>query len=168
MTIQKKVTNFVNGNMYNLFLVFLVVLNVLPWLAPVFTHLGWKAPAKVIYSVYSFLCHQFAWRSIHVADHQCAWCARDTFIWGAVLAIALIVKLYRVKALKWYWVIPFVIPIALDGGVQTIAALVGFRSEEPYYISTNMMRMATGGTFGIGLGLWMMPTLKEMLDESKQ
>ena len=167
MSLIKKARNLANGNMYNIFLVGLLILNVLPWLAPIFSSMGWKAPAKVIYTVYSFLCHQFAWRSLHVANHQCAWCARDTFIWGSFFAIALIIKLYKVKAIKWYWIVPFVIPIALDGGIQTIAALVGFRDEDPYYISTNTLRMVTGGTFGTGLGLWMLPSLKEMLDETK-
>jgi uncharacterized membrane protein len=35
----------------------------LPFLAPVFMHWGWILPAKAIYLVYSFLCHQLAERS---------------------------------------------------------------------------------------------------------
>ncbi len=35
----------------------------LPWLAPVFMHLGWTEPARVIYSIYSTQCHQMAQRS---------------------------------------------------------------------------------------------------------
>jgi uncharacterized membrane protein len=29
-----------------------------PFLPPIFLHFGWTAPAQVIYTVYSFLCHQ--------------------------------------------------------------------------------------------------------------
>jgi len=29
-----------------------------PFLAPIFMHLGWEAPAGVIYAIYSVLCHQ--------------------------------------------------------------------------------------------------------------
>ncbi len=29
-----------------------------PFLAPIFMHLGWEAPASVIYAIYSVLCHQ--------------------------------------------------------------------------------------------------------------
>lgn len=36
---------------------------VLPFLAPVFMNLGWTAPAKAIYFIYSFLCHQLPQRS---------------------------------------------------------------------------------------------------------
>jgi uncharacterized membrane protein len=35
----------------------------LPFLAPVFMHWGWIMPAKVIYTIYSFLCHQLPERS---------------------------------------------------------------------------------------------------------
>lgn len=47
-------------------LVFGIVLGIyagLPFLAPVFMHLGWSGPARVIYTIYSFLCHQLPQRS---------------------------------------------------------------------------------------------------------
>jgi uncharacterized membrane protein len=35
----------------------------LPFLAPVFMQFGWSGPARLIYSIYSFLCHQLPQRS---------------------------------------------------------------------------------------------------------
>lgn len=35
----------------------------LPWLAPVWMHAGWTGPARAIYKVYSFFCHQLPQRS---------------------------------------------------------------------------------------------------------
>jgi len=35
----------------------------LPWLAPVFMHLGWAWPARLIYFVYGLFCHQLPQRS---------------------------------------------------------------------------------------------------------
>ncbi len=35
----------------------------LPFLAPVFMKIGWEGAANVIYTIYSFLCHQMAQRS---------------------------------------------------------------------------------------------------------
>jgi hypothetical protein len=35
----------------------------LPFLAPVFMKLGWDIPARLIYLIYSFLCHQLPQRS---------------------------------------------------------------------------------------------------------
>src|SRR3990172_7945471 len=44
------------GLVYGIFIV-------LPFLAPLFMHLGWNDPARVIYLIYSFLCHQLPQRS---------------------------------------------------------------------------------------------------------
>ncbi|MDD5370800.1 MAG: DUF2085 domain-containing protein [Anaerolineaceae bacterium] len=48
------------------FLVFLVGFGIwvgLPFLAPVFMHWGWTLPARAIYTLFSYLCHQLAERS---------------------------------------------------------------------------------------------------------
>lgn len=42
----------------------------LPWLAPVFMHLGWVSAAKVIYLLYSFQCHQLPERSYFLFGRQ--------------------------------------------------------------------------------------------------
>jgi uncharacterized membrane protein len=47
-------------------IVFAIILGLysgLPFLAPVFMTLGWDSPARVIYIIYSFLCHQLPQRS---------------------------------------------------------------------------------------------------------
>lgn len=36
----------------------------LPFLSPVFMQMGWEGPAKAIYLIYSFLCHQLPQRSL--------------------------------------------------------------------------------------------------------
>lgn len=45
---------------FNLFILAYVGL---PFLAPVFMHFGWTGAAKVVYTVYSPLCHQLGYRS---------------------------------------------------------------------------------------------------------
>jgi uncharacterized membrane protein len=147
---------------FNWVLLALFLLNFFPILAPILMHLNLDFLAKPIYFFYSFTCHQFAHRSLHVYDHQCAWCSRDMAIWGSMLIVALLVKRFKlVRGMRWYWVLPFTIPIALDGGVQTIATMLSINSATgiPVYVSTNFMRMITGGLFGMGLGLWIMPNL---------
>ncbi|MCA9385667.1 DUF2085 domain-containing protein [Candidatus Dojkabacteria bacterium] len=159
---------FTSGSSYNLFTIFvwfLIILNVLPFIAPMAASFGWYWISEPIYFVYSFMCHQFHWRSLHINNHQVAWCTRDTFIWGSFLAVTLAVKHgFITKGLKWYWLIPFTIPIALDGGIQTIATMVGFNFNEQFYLSTNLMRMITGSIFGIGLGVVISTFLKEEQD----
>lgn len=151
-------------NPYNWFLLVLVLLNLLPVLAPVFLvwgeqHVFFKNFAKVIYLVYSFTCHQFAHRSLHIHDTQCAWCARDMGIWGGMLIAGLLAYGGRLKPIKWYWLIVFTIPIAVDAGFQTIATFLEIPAVgpvgSPIYISNNFTRFITGSIFGIGLSLWL-------------
>lgn len=156
---------------YNIYLVFLTVLISLPILAPIFLHLGLETPAKVIYFVYSFFCHQFSSRSLEFYDYQVAWCARDTAIWFGIFLTAWLVKFNKLPKLKWYWVIPFIIPMALDGGLQTIFTFLnltpsGVLAGEPLYISNNLSRFMTGAIFGIGVGWWIAQQLKGLYQDN--
>jgi len=145
---------------------------VLPIVAPILLKLGLTLPAKAIYFVYSFFCHQFATRSIHAFDYQYAWCARDTGIWMGVAAIAWALKYKKVKPIKWYWVIPFTVPIALDGGIQTVFTMLNLSYKGglmgiPVYSSNDLVRFLTGAFFGIGLSLWISGTFAEDIIEDK-
>lgn len=42
----------------------------LPWVAPALMHFGVTAPARVLYTVYSPFCHQYAFRSIFLYGEQ--------------------------------------------------------------------------------------------------
>ncbi len=53
-----------------LIIVFLVIFNGLPFLAPIFMKLGWEGAAQVIYWTYSGLCHQMAQRSFFLFGPQ--------------------------------------------------------------------------------------------------
>ncbi|HEX9804544.1 MAG TPA: DUF2085 domain-containing protein, partial [Candidatus Dojkabacteria bacterium] len=145
--------DFFNKHFYKIFIGFVLVIFVLPIIAPIFTILGLEFFSRPIYWLYSFSCHQLAHRSLHIRDEQCAWCTRDTFIWGGILLAAILVPQLNIKKFRIYWAIPFVIPIALDGGIQTIATMLGFGGGSDFYTSTNFMRAVTGGIFGIGMGL---------------
>jgi uncharacterized membrane protein len=157
-----QIFTIIDKNFYDIVLAFLIFLNIAPILAPIFAALGLNFLAVPIYFIYSFFCHQLDWRSIHAFDYQYAWCARDTFIWLNILLAGLVTRKWKIPVIKWYWLIFFVVPIALDGGVQTIATLLGFVDSEPLYISTNFMRMLTGTIFGLGFGFWIMPNMKEV------
>ncbi len=53
--------------------VFLIVYGLwiwLPWLAPVFMHIGWDGPGRVLYFIYSFFCHQLPERSFFLFGQQ--------------------------------------------------------------------------------------------------
>jgi uncharacterized membrane protein len=162
---MNKKIDFFSANIFNIFIWFLVVINFLPIIAPILREIGLTLPADIIYTIYSFMCHQFHWRSIHIFDYQIAWCTRDTFIWLSFLTIALAYKFeFLKKQFNWYWMIPFTIPIALDGGIQTIATALGLADGEIIYLSTNLMRMITGSLFGIGLAIVIVPYMKSEQD----
>lgn len=52
------------------FTLFFGLINVLPFLAPVFMRLNWTLPANVIYTLYSLMCHQMAQRSFFLFGQQ--------------------------------------------------------------------------------------------------
>jgi uncharacterized membrane protein len=158
---MKKIFNYIDKRFYSFVLIILIALNIAPIMAPVLAALKITWLAQAIYFVYSFFCHQLDWRSLHIFDYQYAWCARCTFIWLNILVVGLLVKKYKIKPLKWYWLLPFLVPIALDGGIQTIATIIGYVNASPFFITTNFLRMITGSIFGIGFGLWIMPNMWE-------
>jgi uncharacterized membrane protein len=53
-----------------IFLVTFGVVNLLPFLAPLFMQAGWEAPGRLIYAAYTPLCHQMAQRSFFLFGQQ--------------------------------------------------------------------------------------------------
>jgi len=136
----------------------------LPILAPILSTIGLHGPAKIIYFIYSFTCHQFHSRSIHIFDSQFAWCARDTGIWIGFFLGAILYKLGFVKAIKIYFILIFMIPIGLDGGIQSIFTFLnlgadGSLATDIGYVSNNLTRFMTGSFFGLGLSLALVPQI---------
>lgn len=162
---MNKFFNWANRNILNLFLVFLLVLNIAPILAPILLHFGADMPAKAIYTVYSFFCHQQHWKSLHLFDHQCAWCTRDMFIWGSMLLVLILVKRKNIQPLTFYSLVLYSIPMAMDGGLQTVGTLIGYSSSSSFYTSNNFFRMLTGTLFGGAMGLFMFTRIKEISNE---
>lgn len=162
---MKEIENYINKNFLKLFLVFLVLLNILPILAPIFLYVGFNSPAKAIYFLYSFFCHQQHWKSLHIFDHQCAWCARDMFIWGSMLLVLILVMRRKISPLSFFSLILYSAPMALDGGLQTVSTISGYSGGNPLYISNNFFRMITGTLFGSAFGLYTFPRIKHIIED---
>lgn len=166
--IIKRLGNALTENFYTVLLGIMVLLNSLPIIAPICAAIGFETPAKAIYFMYSFFCHQLHWRSLHVCDHQYGWCSRCSAIWINVLLTGIFVKYFKVKPIKWYWILALILPMALDGVIQTIATLMGFASTgEIYYMSNTLMRTISGGLFGVGFGLWVWTTIADNLTKDQ-
>jgi len=56
-------TGWLDNHWLQLFLVVYGLWIWLPWLAPVFMHIGWDGPGRILYFIYSFFCHQLPERS---------------------------------------------------------------------------------------------------------
>lgn len=155
--------NWINSQILYLFLVFLISLNLFPILAPILLHFEKIESSQAIYTIYSFFCHQQHWKSIHIHDHQVAWCTRDMFIWGSILITLIIVLFRKVRPLGFFWLVIYSIPMLLDGGLQTVAAIMGYSDSSAFYVSNNFFRMITGTIFGSGFGLYMFPRMKSLI-----
>lgn len=162
-----RIFNWINTNILYVFLVFLILLNLLPIFAPILLHYEQYDLSRAIYNLYSFFCHQQHWKSLHLHDHQVAWCARDMFIWGSMLFVLVMVLIRKVKPLSLLWLIIYSFPMLFDGGLQTFAVLVGYSDSSAFYVSNNFSRMLTGTIFGSGFGLYMFPRMKELVRQEK-
>lgn len=163
----KEISKQIFFNMPILFAVSILFMDLVAIAAPVLAHYGFTGIAHVIYFIYSFLCHQRPWRSLHLFDFQVAWCTRDTFIYLSMGLAAISVVLFKIRGVKWYIALLSLLPFAADGIVQFIAEFSGLvnNQETYFYASTNFIRMLTGSIFGAGSGLWLFSLLAETLYE---
>lgn len=153
----------------------------LPVLAPALMASGVEGPARLIYTVYRPMCHQLPWRSFFLFGEQpyyskdylisqvgaeplatlwtagsflgtlelgykMALCERDVATYGAMLLAGVLFGLVkeRLKPLPWLVFGLFLLPMAIDGGLQ----FIGLRESTP------LLRVITGGLFGLG-AIWL-------------
>lgn len=146
----------------------LFVLNILPWVAPVLAYFGETKVSGFIYFLYSFTCHQKASRSFFVCEHQVGWCSRCTFLWlSTFLTSGLIFYFkptYSFKGISFKTAFVLALPLALDGGIQLLASIYSILTHTtPLYESTNSIRAITGIFFGLAVGLYLFPKLRDEL-----
>lgn len=144
--------------------IFFLVLAILPFLAPIFAHLGLHFLADPIYWLYQWLCHQRPWRSYHLFDYQVADCARNNFIYAGLASAALFTHFKKTSPLKGktalILAILSIVPLGLDGVIQMIAEISASSSNSiPFYESTNLIRSIVGTILGTGVGLSIFPFL---------
>jgi len=193
----------------------------LPILAPVLMNAGATLPARVIYTMYKPLCHQFGFRSFFlfgeqayyplqeagIADvktfeqvtgfedldnpaaysrwqareftgnetvgYKMALCERDIAIYGAIFLFGLVFALTgrRIKPLHWaLWLLIGLGPIGLDGFSQLFSQMEWswLVSILPYRESTPLLRVLTGGFFGLATAWFAYPYMEESMAETRQ
>lgn len=184
----------------------------LPFLAPVLMKARLVEPAKVIYAIYSPLCHQLGFRSwflygeqfyyprqlagiagvktfesetgipssdvlkarAYIGDEQAGYkvalCERDTAIYSSMFLLGLFFVLTgkKMKPLPWYfWVAFGLVPIGLDGFSQLPGLASGMPSWVPIRESTPLLRVITGGLFGLTTAMYLFPLLEDSMRETR-
>jgi uncharacterized membrane protein len=132
----------------------------LPVLAPVLMWLNLAAPARGIFFVYQYLCHQLPERSFFIFGNQIAFCQRDTAIYGSLFVAGLFyaASRWRWKPLKWWVFGLMLVPMVVDGSLQLLTP----------YESTWHLRVLTGVLTGAG-GVWFLyPRLESAFNEIRR
>jgi uncharacterized membrane protein len=93
---------------------------------------------RIVYHSGDRMCHIKESRSLLINGNQMSYCARDFGIFLG-LAVGAGIVTFVVIDLKWYILLIGIIPIGLDGGLQLITS----------YESNNVLRIFTGGLFGL-------------------
>lgn len=108
--------------------IFFLVYVGLPFLAPILLAKGYTGAANFIYTLYRAACHQLPSRSYFIMGEQVAFCQRDVAIYGSLLLGGLVFGLvrHRLKPLQLRYYVFFLVPIALDGGMQLVSGLLSY------------------------------------------
>ena len=128
-------------------------------LAPYLAETGNEYISDMIYFVFSFNCHQRPERSLFLFDHKLSVCSRCAAIYFGVLLSTILYPIFKridnkETPSKWLLILSLV-PMGLDGMTQ----LTGLRE------STNLLRIITGGLFGMVIPLYILPAYTEIVYE---
>lgn len=151
----------------NWFLIFILVYGLwvwIPFLAPLFMRLGWDSPAKAIYFIYSFFCHQLPERSYFFFGPQISYSLSEIqTVWGDTSNLLLLRKFIGTPEMGWKvaWSDRM---ISFYGGVW-LSALIWYplrrriKSLHPLWMGLLLAPIAVDGVShlvsdlaGIGLG----------------
>jgi len=132
----------------------------LPLSAPLLMAQGHTGLANALYFLYSFTCHQMPSRSFFLAGYQVAICQRDWAIYASIFLAGLgfILVRRRLRPLSWQSFVVLLTPLAVDGTTQ----LLGLR------LSTPLIRVVTGGLFGLAVVWFAFPYLEEGFQEIRE
>lgn len=102
--------------------------------------------------------------------YKIALCERDLALWGGILLFGVVFSLTgkKLRPIPWYiWVIFGLLPIGLDGGTQ----LLGVFWFIPAWLireSTPLLRVITGGLFGVLTAWYLYPLVEENMRDLRE
>jgi uncharacterized membrane protein len=114
------------------------------------------APAKGIYSFFSFLCHQMPERSLWLGGHPLAVCSRCFGVYFGLVAGFAVYPLWRnienTEPLPRFWLFLSLVPIGIDWSLGIFGI----------WENTHISRFVTGLILGFACATFIIPALVEI------
>jgi hypothetical protein len=142
----------------------------LPWIGPFLEGAGYGRLGRLIFVLYTPLCHQLPERSFFLGGHQVCYCHRCTALYSTIALVGLLYGLIRWRAplsnrlLGWATV-----PILIDGlwhVADDYLPWLDLRWGGDAPGSLNFwVRMITGALFGVAAVLWLYPRIHQTFAE---
>ncbi len=125
--------------------------------APLAQANGYRFLSFAIYEAFSYVCHQTPERSLFIAGHRLAVCARCSGLYAgfaaAVSLYPLIRSLKRTSTPDWKWLFLAAAPSAIDFGLGFLGI----------WGNTHVSRFLTGALLGAVAVFYAMPALAELI-----
>jgi uncharacterized membrane protein len=137
-----------------------------PWLSPVMIAIGHPTIGRILFHLYTPLCHQIPERSFFLMKHQVAYCHRETAMYTTLFIGGLVYAIIRnhLQPISLRLTGYLLLPMVLDGTTQLLNDLlpwVGLRSDNHAIWSLNWwLRMGTGFLFTIAVVTGIYPRLE--------
>jgi len=161
------INNLINKSIKPLFNIIILLYLYGAVFAPIAKYFGFITLSEYIYYFYGFFCHQKPERSIFILGNQMAFCSRDfgIFFFAQIIGILSLINKIKIRTFSVKSLIIFSIPLVIDGGIQLLSEILSASGLVLFsYESTNLIRVITGGLFGIGLSLYIFTTLTNEFD----
>jgi len=131
--------------------------------------------AGAILAAYHTTCHQLPERSLFIFGYQMAVCSRCFAIYVSFLAGGILFYFLRsrLKPFNIIYYIILCIPMAIDGFAQLFGVPIP-RGIGPggqliwTELSNNGLRLITGGIFGLGSALFVLPYMQKIFDMEEE
>jgi uncharacterized membrane protein len=137
------------------------LLVVLVWLlsiisAPILESAGNQSISQIIYTFFSYVCHQIDGRSYHIYVHKFAVCSRCFGVYAGLFVGIFVYPLFRkideTEPLRRFWLFLAMIPIGIDW-------ILGFME---IWENTHLSRLITGAILGIACGVFLLPAFADI------
>lgn len=158
VVIMNRVGVFFEASWALIITIFLGLICLAAFVAPVLSYAGLDALAKPLFFTLSHICGQIPSHSFYIEGHQVGLCVHCLAIYCSMFAggVLFLLSKKRLFALPWWGFVLLALPLAYDGFSQ----LFGVRE------STWEIRLLTGVLFGLGFVWFALPLVQKGLQKT--